>query len=62
MIRVSLTHNLKKIDKHMSNYVLKKMVKEIRRLKETQDVSMDILKEWKDKLIYCGDKIVDIVF
>ena len=62
MIRVSLTHNLKKIDKHMSNYVLKKMVKEIRRLKETQDLTMDILKEWKDKLVYCGDKIVDIVF
>ena len=46
----------------MGNYVLKKMVKEIRRLKETQDLTMDILKEWKDKLVYCGDKIVDIVF
>ena len=45
MIKTSITHNLKKIHKHMSNYVLKKMLDEIRRLKQTQEVTMDILKE-----------------
>lgn len=62
MIRTSITHNLKKIHKHMSNCVLKKILDEIRRLKQTQEVTMDILKEWMDLLVYDGDRIVDISF
>ena len=62
MIRTSTTHNLKKIHKHMNNNVLKKRLDEIRKLKETQEISMDILKEWKDLLVYKDDKIVDILF
>ena len=62
MIRTSTIHNLKKIHKHMNNNVLKKMLNEIRMLKQTQEVSMDILKEWKDLLVYKDDKIVDILF
>ena len=62
MIRATTTHNLKKIDKHMTNYVLRKMLDRIRVLKRTQKVDMDILKEWKDKLVYEGDVIVDIIF
>ena len=46
----------------MTNFVLKKILDEIRRLKRTQDVSIDILKEWKDKLVYKGDVVVDILF
>ena len=62
MIKTSITHNLKKIHKHMSNHVLKSMLDEIRRLKQTQEVTMDILKEWKDLLVYKDDRIVDILF
>lgn len=62
MIRTSITHNLKKIHKHVCNSVLKKILDKIRDLKRTQEVTIDILKEWKDKLIYSGDLIVDIKF
>ena len=62
MIFTSITHNLKKIHKHMHNNVLKKILHQIRKLKRTQKVTMDILKEWRDKLVYVGDIIVDIVF
>ena len=55
-------HGRKNLSYYMTNYVLRKIVDEVRRLKKTQDVTMDILKEWKDKLVYKGDKIVDIVF
>ena len=51
MIRTSITHNLKKIHKHVSNLVLKKILNKIRELKRTQEVTIDILKDWKDKLI-----------
>ena len=46
----------------MSNYVLKKILDEIRSLKKTQEVTMDILKDFKDKLVYQGDFVVDIKF
>lgn len=62
MIRTSITHNLKKIHKHMYNTVLKKILYKIRELKRIQKVTIDILKDWKDKLIYMGDRIIDIVF
>ena len=62
MIRTSTTHNLKKIHKHMSNNVLKKILDEIRRLKKTQKVTMDTLKDFKDKLVYQGDLVVNIKF
>ncbi len=62
MIRTSITHNLKKIHQHVSNSVLKKILDNIRVLKRIQDVTIDILKEWKDGLIYCGDMVVDIEF
>lgn len=62
MIRTSITHNLKKIHKHVKNYVLKKILYKIRELKRTQKVTIDILKDWKDKLIYLDDRIIDIVF
>ena len=62
MIRTSITHNLNKIHQHISNHVLKKILNKIRELKRTQKVTIDILKDWKDKLIYSRDKIVDIEF
>ena len=62
MIRTSTTHNLKKIQKRMGKYVLKKILDEIRRLKKTQKVTMDTLKDFKDKLVYQGDLVVDIKF
>ena len=62
MIRVSITYNLKKIRKHMSNYVLKKILHKIRDLKRTQEVKIDILKEWPDKLVFVEYRIVDIEF
>ena len=62
IIRVSITHNLKKIHKHVSNYVLKKILHKIRDLKRTQEVKIDILKEWQDKLVFVEDRIVDIEF
>lgn len=62
MIRTSITHNLKKIHKHMYNTVLKKILYKIRELKRIQKVTIDILKDWKDKLIYMGDRIIDIEF
>ena len=62
MIRTSITHNLKKINNHVSNFVLKKILNKIRELKRTCEVTIDILKAWKDKLVYCGDRVIDIVF
>ena len=62
MIRTSITYNMKKIHTHMNNYVLKKMLHQIIELKKTQEVTMDILKDWKDKLVYQEDIIVDIKF
>lgn len=46
----------------MYNTVLKKILYKIRELKRIQKVTIDILKDWKDKLIYMGDRIIDIVF
>ena len=45
MIRTSITHNLKKIHQHMSNLVLKMILNMIRKLKRTQVVTIDILKD-----------------
>ena len=44
-LKHQLPHNLNKIYKHIVNFVLKKILDEIRKLKRTQDVNMDILKE-----------------
>lgn len=62
MIRTSITHNMKKIHTHIRNYVLKKMLYRIIELKKTQDVTIDILKDWREKLFYQGDVIIDIKF
>ena len=39
----------------------KKILNKIRELKKTQKVTIDIFKEWKDKLVYDRDIIVDIL-
>ena len=44
MIKTFIIHNLNGIYKHGSNYILKKMLKEIRRLKQTQEFTMNILR------------------
>lgn len=61
LTRSSITHNLKKIHTHITNFVLKKILNKIRELKKTQKVTIDIFKEWKDKLVYDRDIIVDIL-
>lgn len=53
---------MKKIHTHIRNYVLKKMLYRIIELKKTQDVTIDILKDWREKLFYQGDVIIDIKF
>ena len=62
MIRTSITHNMKKIHAHIRNNVLKKILYKIIELEKTQEVTIDILKDWRDKLVYQGDVIVDIKF
>ena len=62
MIRTSIIHNMKKIHTYIRNYVLKKMLYRIIELKKTQDVTIDILKDWREKLFYQGDVIIDIKF
>ena len=62
MLRTSITHNMKKIHAHMRNNVLKKILYRIIELKKTQEVTIDILKDWRDKLVYQGDVIIDIKF
>ena len=37
-------------------------VHKIIELEKTQEVTIDILKDWRDKLVYQGDVIVDIKF
>lgn len=46
----------------MRNNVLKKILYRIIELKKTQEVTIDILKDWRDKLVYQGDVIIDIKF
>ena len=62
MIKTFIIHNLNGIYKHGSNYILKKMLKEIRRLKQTQEFTMNILRQWKDLLVYKDDSVVDMLF
>ena len=56
-----ITHNLKKIHKHMGVGVLKRVLSEIRRAKKGgKRVDMGIFDNWKGRFIVEGDVIVDV--
>lgn len=57
----TITHNIKKIDKHMSLNVLKKILKEIRKAKKKYGrVDMSIFDNWEGKFIMDEDIIIDL--
>ncbi|WP_295723546.1 hypothetical protein [uncultured Methanobrevibacter sp.] len=63
MIRTSTIHNLKKIHKYVSNHVLKKILDEIRILKKSHDVAIDIFKytSFEREVMFFNQKLYKII-
>lgn len=59
MTRTTITHNIKKIHKHINNKTLKKILNEIKKEKQKQDINMNIFDKWTNNYIIENDKIID---
>ena len=59
MTRTTITHNIKKIHKHINNKTLNKILKEIKKEKQKQHINMNIFDKWINNFIIENDKIID---
>lgn len=59
MTRTTITHNIKKIHKHINNKTLKKILNEIKKEKQKQHINMNIFDKWKNNYIIKNEKIID---
>ena len=58
MTRTTITHNIKKIHKHINNNTLKKILNEIKKEKQKQPLNMNIFDKWINNYIIENDKII----
>ena len=59
MTRTTITHNIKKIHKHINNKTLNKILKKIKKEKQKQEINMNIFDKWINNYIIENDKIID---
>lgn len=59
MTRTTITHNIKKIHKHINNKTLNKILNEIKKEKQKQEINMNIFDKWINNYIIENDKIID---
>ena len=59
MTRTTITHNIKKIHKHINNKTLNKILKEIKKEKQKQHLNMNIFNKWTNNYVIENDKIID---
>ena len=59
MTRTTITHNIKKIHKHINNKTLNKILKEIKKEKKKQHLNIDIFDKWTNNYIIKNEKIID---
>ena len=59
MTRTTITHNIKKIHKHINNKTLKKILNEIKKEKQKQDINMNIFDKWTNNYMIKNKKIID---
>ena len=58
MTRTTITHNIKKIHKHINNKTLNKILNEIKKEKQKQEINMNIFDKWINNYIIENDKII----
>lgn len=59
MTRTTITHNIKKIHKHINNKTLNKILNEIKKEKQKQEINMNIFDKWINNYLIENDKIID---
>lgn len=59
MTRTTITHNIKKIHKHINNKTLNKILNEIKKEKQKQQTNINIFDKWTNNYIIEHDKIID---
>jgi hypothetical protein len=59
MTRTTITHNIKKIHKHINNKTLNKILNEIKKEKQKQEINMNIFDKWINNYIIENHKIID---
>lgn len=59
MTRTTITHNIKKIHKHINNKTLNKILNEIKKEKLKQPININIFDKWADNYIIENGKIID---
>lgn len=59
MTQTTITHNIKKIHKHINNKTLNKILNEIKKEKQKQEINMNIFDKWINNYIIENDKIID---
>ena len=59
MTRTTITHNIKKIHKHINNKTLNKILNEIKKEKQKQHININIFDKWINNYIIENDKIID---